>query len=213
MRQPFRIAVSITLLISAVLVLQLRSSGEAVPIRKSLDSFPSAVGEWRGREADILDLAILDKLKVKDYLMRRDQDPQGRSVWLFIGYWDKQRTGAQPHSPKNCLPGSGWDPLEASRVTIPLLNPNAPITVNRYLLQKNRDQMLVLYWYHSQGQAVAGELAAKVEMVKNSIIRHRTDGALVRVSSPIYGSVQETSDLLIRYVQALYPVLGEYLPD
>jgi len=133
-------------------------------------------------------------------------------VWLFIGYWDRQRTGAQPHSPKNCLPGSGWDPLEASRITIPLQN-LAPITVNRYLLQKNRDQMLVFYWYQSQGRAVAGELTAKVEMVKNSIIRHRTDGALVRVSSPIYGSVQETSDLLIRYVQALYPVLGEYLPD
>jgi EpsI family protein len=82
-----------------------------------------------------------------------------------------------------------------------------------YLIQKDRDQLLVLYWYQSQGKAIAGEPTTKVEMAKNSIMRHRTDGALVRVTSPIYQSVQETSDFLVRYVQALYPVLGEYLPD
>jgi EpsI family protein len=213
MKQPFRVAVSTLLLIGALLALQLRSSGEAVPIRKPLDSFPSAVGEWQGREGELLDLRVLDNLKPKDYLMRRDQDPAGRSVWLFIGYWESQRTGAQPHSPKNCLPGHGWEPLEASRVTIPLSPPFAPIRVNRYLIQKGRDQMLVLYWYQSQGKAVAGELAAKVEMAKNSILRHRTDGALVRVSSPVYDSVEDASKLLVRYVQALYPILGQYLPD
>jgi EpsI family protein len=71
----------------------------------------------------------------------------------------------------------------------------------------------VLYWYQAQGHAIAGELAARVEMVTNSMVRHRTDGALVRVSSPVYSSVQDTSDRLVRYIQALYPVLGDYLPD
>jgi EpsI family protein len=212
-KQPFRVVLSTFLLAGALLVLHLRSAGEAVPIRKSFDSFPTTVGEWQSRGGEILDLSILDKLKANDYLMRRDQDPTGRSVWLFIGYWGSQRTGAQPHSPKNCLPGNGWEPVETSRVTIPLSKPFAPIIVNRYLIQKDRDQLLVLYWYQSQGKAVAGELAAKVELAKNSVVRHRTDGALVRVSSPIYGDVKETSDFLVRYVQALYPVLGEFLPD
>jgi len=71
----------------------------------------------------------------------------------------------------------------------------------------------VFYWYHSQGRAVAGELAARVELVKNSILRNRTDGALVRITSPIYGSVTETSERLVSYVQAMYPILTEYLPD
>ena len=213
MTQLARVAVSILLLVGALLVLQLRSSGEAVPIRKPLDRFPTIVGEWEGREEQVLDLSILDQLKAKDYLMRRDQAPGGRNVWLFIGYWDRQRSGAQPHSPKNCLPGSGWEPIEASKVTIPLGKSFPPITVNQYLIQKDRDQLLVLYWYQSQGKAIAGELAAKVEMAKSSIVRHRTDGALVRISSPIYGSVQETSRLLIGYAQALYPILPEYLPN
>jgi EpsI family protein len=213
MKQPVRVAVSLSLLIGALLLLHLRSPGEAVPIRKSLDSFPNAVGTWQAREGVLLELDILDVLKAKEYLLRRDQDPSGRSVWLFIAYWDSLRKGATPHSPRNCLPGSGWEPLEASMVTIPLPQPFTPITVNKYLVQKDRDQQLVLYWYQSQGRAIAGEMAARVQLVKSSIARHRTDGALVRVSSPVYGGVQDTSDRLVRYVQAMYPALGDYLPD
>jgi len=213
MKQRVRVGLSVTLLIGAMLALHVSSSGEAVPIRNSLDSFPNAVGQWQAREGVLLDLDTLNVLRPKDYLMRRDQDPWGRSVFLFIAYWDSQRKGAQPHSPKNCLPGSGWEPLEASMVTIPLPHPLAPITVNRYLIQKDRDQQIVFYWYQSQGKAIAGEVAARVQMVKDSILRHRTDGALVRVSSPVYGSVQDTSDRLEKYIQAVYPILGEYLPE
>ena len=51
-------------------------------------------------------------------------------------------------------------------------------------------------------------------MVRNALTRNRTDGALVRVSMPVYGkSIADTSDALVRYVQAMYPVLGRYLPD
>lgn len=213
MKQPVRVGVSLALLMGALLVLHLRSPGEAVPIRQSLDSFPNAVGAWQAREGVLLDLDTLNVLKAKDYLMRRDQDASGRSVSLFIAYWDSQRKGAQPHSPKNCLPGGGWEPLEASLVTIHLPPPFAPITVNRYLIQKDQDRQMVFYWYQSQGRAIAGEMAARVEMVKTSIVRHRTDGALVRVSSPVYGGVQDTSDRLVRYIQAMYPLLGDYLPD
>jgi len=145
--------------------------------------------------------------------MRRYVDSGGRSLWLFVGFWQTQRKGAQPHSPKNCLPGGGWEPLEATLLVVPLPRPYGPITVNRFLLQKDSAQQLVFYWYHSQGRAVAGEVAARVELVRNSILRNRTDGALVRITSPIYGSVSETSERLVSYVQAMYPILTEYLPD
>jgi len=146
--------------------------------------------------------------------MRRDTDPSGRSLWLYIGYWASQRKGAQIHSPRNCLPGGGWEPVEASFLTIALPAPHdAAITVNRSLIQKDRDMQLVLYWYQSQGKAVARETTAKVEMVRNAMLRNRTDGALVRVTSPIYGSAAETTARLVQYVQALYPRLGEHLPE
>jgi EpsI family protein len=145
--------------------------------------------------------------------MRRYDDPAGRSVWLFIGYWESQRKGIEPHSPRNCLPFGGWELLEGSRVSVPLPGHSAPITVNRFLVQKDREQMVVFYWFHSQGTVVAGELAAKLETARSSILRHRTDGALVRISSLVAGSVQETSDRLAEYIQAMYPALGDFLPD
>src|SRR5712664_4862771 len=89
------------------------------------------------------------------------------------------RKGAVIHSPKNCLPGAGWEPVEASFLTIAVPGPHPPITVNRYLIQKDRDQLLVLYWYHSQGHAIAGEVPARIAMVKNALVHNRTDGAIV----------------------------------
>ncbi len=211
--KPGRLVLSAALLLGAFLVLQLRGTGEAVPVRQPLSEFPSSLDSWEGRPATTLDVEVLNILKVKDYLMRRYTDRSGKSLWLYIGYWDSQRKGAQPHSPRNCLPGGGWEPLEAKRIAIPLPDGQAPITVNRFVIQKDQYQQVVLYWYQSQGRAVAGEVAARVDMVRNALTRNRTDGALVRVSMPVYGSIADTSDALVRYVQAMYPVLGRYLPD
>ena len=213
MTLAMRAALAAALLLGALLVLQFRSTGEAVPIRKSFDTFPSQIASWQARESNNLDLEIVNLLKVNDYVMRRYANRDGRAVWLYIGYWSTQRKGAQIHSPRNCLPGGGWEPIEASRLVVPLPGGHTPIEVNRYLIQKDRDQQVVLYWYQSQGKAVAGELDAKIEMVRSAITRNRTDGALVRVSAPVSGGVAETTDVLVGYVQALYPVLSEYLPE
>src|SRR5262245_26049103 len=207
-----RVLISAGLLAAVLVGLQLRGTGEAVPLRKPLAGFPDVLGEWQGRERSLLDGETLQVLQPTDYLVRREVDQAGRSIWLYIGYWDSQRKGAAPHSPRNCLPGGGWEPLEASRLAIPLGAGGSTLLVNRFLIQKERDQQLVLYWFDAQGRAVAGELEAKVEMVRSAILRNRTDGAIVRVSSPLYGSVRETTAWLARYVQALEGVLPDYLP-
>jgi EpsI family protein len=212
MSQTPRLALSCLLLLGALLALQFRSGGEAVPIRKPFSTFPDSVARWRAQQDSYLDTEVLGILKVDDYLMRRYADDSGRTLWLYVGYWATQRRGAQIHSPRNCLPAGGWEPVEAGRITIPV-GPHGAITVNRYLIQKDRDLQIVLYWYQSQGQTIAGEVPAKVEMVRSAIVRNRTDGALVRVSTPVVGGVPETTERLVKYVQALYPILGEYLPD
>ena len=194
MSQRTRGLAALAILAIALLILQLRSTGEAVPIRKPLDSFPATLGEWQGRGGTIFGTGILDKLRLTDYVMRDYVDPAGRGLNLYIGYWDSQRKGAAIHSPKNCLPGAGWEPVESS-------------------LLKGRAQQVVLYWYQAQGQVIAGEVPARIAMVKSALTRNRTDGAIVRVMSPIYGGARETSDRLVAYVQALYPTLGEYLPE
>lgn len=214
MKQSTRALVSGAVLLATLLAVQLRPPGEAVPMRKRLAGFPDSIDGWRGRQDSPLQTEVVSFLKIDDYLMRRYVDGAGRGLWLYVGYWSSQRRGAaQVHSPRNCLPASGWEPLEASRLTIEVPGSRQPLTVNRYLIQKDREIQVVMYWYHAQGTPIAGEIPAKIEMVRSAILRNRTDGALVRVSSPVSGGVADTTARLVRYVQALYPLLGEYLPD
>src|SRR5262249_31069263 len=162
-------------------------------------------GRWQGRESTILSDAILKELRPSDYLMRRYEDEAGRSLWLYVGYWETQRQGAQIHSPKHCLPGGGWEPLEARIVSVPVDRTEPPMKVNRYFLQRGSERSLVAYWYLAQGKPVASEVGAKVALVRNSILEHRSDGAIVRVSSPVYGTVAETWGWFIDYIQVMYP--------
>ena len=110
-------------------------------------------------------------------------------IGLYIGYYKSQREGDTMHSPLNCLPGAGWAPESQSYLTIPVsTSPGAapqPITVNRYLIRKGADRQLVLYWYQSHGRVVASEYSSKIFMVLDAIRTNRTDGALVRVITPV----------------------------
>jgi EpsI family protein len=212
MKVTGRLVVSAGLLAATLIGLQLRGTGEAVPLRKPLAGFPPVLGEWQARESTLLDRESLEVLRPTDYLLRRDVDASGRNISLYIGYWNSQRKGVAIHSPKNCLPGGGWEPLEASTIAITLAGAATPLVVNRFLLQKDSNQQVVLYWFDAQGRAVAGEFEARVEMVRSAIFRHRTDGAIVRVIAPVYGGVADTTDRLTRYIQTLYPVLHDYLP-
>jgi EpsI family protein len=213
MTSALRVSISALLLLTALAVLQFRSSGEAVPIRKPLDLLPAELGRWQSRQDTALEPQIINQLKVNDYLMRRYVHDSGQSLWLYIGFWATQRKGADFHSPKNCLPAGGWEPVEATRITIDLPGANPPITVNRYVIQKERSMQVVLYWYQTHGRAIAGEVGAKIELVRGAITQNRTDGALVRVSSLVAGNPQATTDRLVDYVRSLYPRLHEFLPD
>ena len=207
-----RLGVSVVLLLVAFFALHFRSASEGVPLRKSFDSFPELIGGWKGRDDTLLDADTVGMLRMSDYLLRRYVDSNGRSTWLYVAYWQSQRRGADIHSPKNCLPGGGWEPVETTRLTIPVTDA-APIIVNHFLIQKDRQMQVVMYWFQAQGTVVAGELDAKIEMVRSAVLKNRTDGALVRISAPVQGTVQETTDGLVRYVQSLHPILREYLPE
>jgi EpsI family protein len=205
--------VSSALLLGALLTIQFRSPGEAPQVRKQFSVFPESVGGWKAREDSNLAPDTLQMLKVSDYLMRRYEDSNGRSMWLYVGYWQSQRKGGDIHSPKNCLPGGGWEPIEASRVNISIDGLATAIPVNRYLIQKDNQMQVIIYWFQSQGNVVADELGAKIALVRGAITRNRTDGALVRLSSPVQGGVDQTTARLTQYVQAVYPILHDYLPE
>jgi EpsI family protein len=206
---------------SAGAVLVARSERpEPVPVRPSFASFPMQLGAWRGVQEPPLDKNVLDILQVDDYLTRAYFTPAHAGAGLYVGYWGSQRQGDTMHSPLNCLPGSGWEPLSHTMMPITVANDGSSaesrtITVNRYMIQKGIDRMLVLYWYQSHGRVVASEYWGKFYLIHDAMQMNRTDGALVRITVPIAGDGDSAhaEEQAVSFVKVLFPVLEGYLPS
>src|ERR1700689_2704217 len=169
----------------AVRYLYSHAGNEVFPPRPDLQQFPRQFGDLSATDIPI-DQDPLDKLGHGDFLLRMYRDPaKSSTVDLFIAYYTSQRAGETPHSPQNCLPGSGWTPVQNQR--IPLTMPgHEPFPVNRYVIAKGDSRELVLYWFWAHGRGVASQWWAKYYLVEDSIRMSRSDGALVRISTPMY---------------------------
>jgi EpsI family protein len=148
---------------------------------------------------------------VTSYLMR-DYEPdsaEADSAWfsLYVGYYDRQTRGRTIHSPKNCLPGGGWEALTSREVMI------GPATANRYLLQKGNQQVLVLYWYQGRGRVQANEYLVKWDLLRDAALRQRSEEALVRIVVPIDGGEQEAYDLAAAVARRVIVALEHALPN
>ena len=208
-----RVATAAGVLAGGILFLQLLSRGEAVPLRRSFEEFPFQVSAHRGEERG-LEPEIIKALGVTDFMMRYYTAPGRLPIWLYVGYYESQRTGAIIHSPQQCLPGSGWSIVRLERANIDVPGTEARrITINRVLVAKGEDQQVVLYWYQERGRVIASEYWGKAYMVWDSITRTRTDGALVRVSAPVAGSEEETYRQVAEFSQRIFPLLTEFLPE
>ena len=207
-----RFVVPTLLLLAAALVLQARSRPEPQPQRLPLAEFPRQLQSWDSKEVGIPQ-EVRDTLGPGDFLSRIYFRPGQPYVDFFVAYFPSQRTGNTIHSPKNCLPGSGWMPTEASYLQIQSLD-GARIIANRYIIANGLDRQLVLYWYQAHGHVVASEYWAKYFLVKDAIVMNRTDGSLVRVITPILPT--ETADAAegraVAFAQAALGNLDRYIP-
>ncbi len=215
MRRHWRFAVSAILVAATALFLQARNRTEIIPQRPPLSSFPRVLDGWSGSDVQMTQ-DVRDVLGPGDFLLRNYRQPGDRpkpDVFLFIAYFPSQRAGDTIHSPKNCLPGAGWAPVQADRITIDVAG-HAPFRANRYLIAKGDDRQLVLYWYWAHDRAVASEYAAKFYLVTDSIRMHRTDGALVRLSMPLPpGQSSNSAERdLIAWAGRVVPLLNTYVP-
>ena len=206
-------------LLTALLLLQIAgfvavSRRETVPMARPLDQFPSQLGAWSLVQEAEVDRETMEVLRADDVLSRTYADPaQGRAASLFVAYFKSQRTGQAPHSPKNCLPGSGWTPSESDVLAIPVVGRHQPILVNRYVVSKGEEKSVVLYWYQSRDRVIASEYRAKFYLVADAIRYNRTDTALVRVVVPVAGNETATATTTAEeFVQAFFMALRRHLP-
>jgi EpsI family protein len=199
-------------LIGQAILFYTASHGDSTPLASPLSAFPARFGDWRVVQEGVVDKETQDVLRADDTLTRFYAEPNGHAANLFIAYFKTQRYGQSPHSPKNCLPGSGWQQVEAGLVDVPV--GGETIRINRYLVSKGENESIVFYWYQSQGRVIADEFSAKFHLVADSIRNHRSDTALVRVVVQTNAGHHEYSDAIGRdFVKAAYPAVKAYLPQ
>ena len=205
-----RLLIVAALMLAAGGLLRTVSATDVVPQALALPRLPSEIGDWRGHDLDRLDRETEAILQADNYLLRR-YTRDATVADLFVAYYTTQRSGHTIHSPLNCLPGTGWEWIDRRRERISVA-PGRAIEINGNVARKNGEQILVYYWYQSHGRAVASEYRNKLLLVQDALTLHRSDGALVRVTTPIVARHVPTADLTA-FIRTLYPILIQHLPE
>jgi EpsI family protein len=133
-------------------------------------------------------------------------------IELYVGYYKDQRSGDRMHSPKNCLPGSGWEPVHSSRVQIGL-DSGVPVLVNGYLVAQGTRRNMVLYWYQSHGRIVASEYWDRFLLIADGLKNRPTDGAMVRIWTTAADGETNAEARAADFARRVYPQVEEFLPD
>jgi EpsI family protein len=212
----FRFVLAATFIALTAILLEARGRVETIVSHPALSSFPNQLGEWTGKDLTI-DQETLDVLGPGDFLLRdyRDSDTQTSLPYvdLFIAYFPSQRAGDTIHSPKHCLPGSGWTPEESARIMLALPG-HPPFPANRYVVSRGEDRQLVLYWYWAHDRGVASEYWAKFYLVRDAIAMNRSDGALVRLTTSMLPGekAQDAQQRLQPFAAKIAPLLNTFIP-
>jgi EpsI family protein len=204
----------VTLLAGTALLLFARGNSDLVPASEPLSLVPRNIAGWWGSDIAI-DQETLDVLGAGDFMSRvYIHDGHEPPIGLFIGYFPTQRTGVTIHSPKNCLPGSGWAFESSKYVDLTDVDGKAH-RVGEYIIANGDNKQFVIYWYQAHGRSIANEYMAKIYLVADAIRLNRTDGSLVRVITP-FDANQGISAARTRaegFTAQLFPMLPRFIPN
>jgi len=185
----------------------------SLPLRMALaEAVPASLEGLRSRDVELspaeAKAAGVTTYLARDYVAANDT---GAAVFtLYVGYYAQQQQGQTIHSPKNCLPGAGWEPLTSQPQTV--TTAAGAVTVNRYLIQNGQRRALVLYWYQGRGRVAWNEYRVKWNLLRDAAIRRRSDEALVRIVVPIVASEATALTTATAAAAAIVPALARALP-
>ena len=213
------LAALVVLAAVAALTLAMPETKQKAPLRQDFAQFPLQLpGGWQGR-TDSIAPDILAVLAVSDYFIANYTRAKEPWVNFYSAYYESQSGGESSHSPRTCIPGDGWAILTMEEVQVPLGevdNASSPgLLVNRAVIQKGEHKHLVYFWFRQRGQSLTGELDVKWRILRDSILHDRSDGALIRLITPILPTEDSAAAerRLIDFVRELQPRLGAYIPD
>ena len=203
----------VVLLAGSVAILYARANHNVIPASEPLDLLPTTIAGWTSSDL-VIDQETRDVLGQGDFLSRDYVRPgQPSPIDLFIAYFPSQRTGSTIHSPKHCLPGAGWV-FNSSRYVNLKDASGESHRVGEYVISNGPAKDFVIYWYEAHGRSVASEYWAKIYMVTDAMRTNRTDGALVRIITPITyeESVSQAKARDENFAAQLAPMLTRFIP-
>jgi exosortase D (VPLPA-CTERM-specific) len=200
------------LCVTAVAALHISARSEIIPDRPRFVAFPQRIGPWQGH-ASLLEPDMERMLRPDDYLLSDYKISDGKVINFYVAYYASQRKSNKPHTPSDCIAASGWNITSFQRTAYADNGINWPL--NRVVIQKNATKQLVYYWFDERGRKVANEYLARWYLHVDATVMNRTDGALVRLVTQIYGgeSEYEADRRLQAFIHDAMPTLSEYLPS
>jgi exosortase D (VPLPA-CTERM-specific) len=210
--RPFIVATFCLALTAAFALMP--AASEATASRKTFAEFPLSIGEWRGNVGR-LDKLFEDTLLATDYLLSDFRKPNGEGANLFIAYYQSQRAGQSAHSPKSCIPGGGWRIVEIAETTIPDITIGRhPLKVNRAIVELGSHRELIYYWFQQRDRVISNEYLVKWFLMVDSLTRKRSDGALIRLATPVppSGKISDAEKTLGDLLREVAPQIPNFIP-
>jgi EpsI family protein len=216
LKGKYALLLTVVLLLQGAVYYAAASRRELTPNVAPLAAFPSTLGDWRMTAEYPLTADTQQVLRADDTLNRDYVNLSvAKKASLWIAYYKTQRYGQTPHSPKACLPGAGWEPIE--NTTIPIVVPGwpEPIVANKYVVASGDDSKVVaIYWYQSHNRVIASEYAARFWLVLDSMRYRRSDTSLVRAMVSVQNDdVDSATRTTVSFIQAFFPALLRQLPN
>jgi exosortase D (VPLPA-CTERM-specific) len=209
---PRSLTVAAALLAAAVaLSYVVPERAEATPERRWFVDFPLTFDGWNGKHGRI-ENQYVDWLALDDYLMA-DFSNGSNVVNVYAAYYESQRDGASVHSPRSCIPGGGWRILDFTHARI---GEGADgFAVNRVLISLGDQRQLVYYWFKQRDRELTSEYAVKWYILVDSLLKRRSDGALVRLITPVQSGedLARADERLRAFAVAARAEMRPFLPD
>jgi EpsI family protein len=193
---------------AALHVLSIPEKNLVIP---KLDSLPGQLGAWKNVSEQALEPGVQAYLRPDSYILRDYQNPvSGSAVNVFVAYFKSLQSGYGPHSPAVCLPGSGWLVRERDIINLSVPGREGGIGVNKFVLEKADQHILVLYWYQNDRNVWAQEFQGKIRLLPDLIKYQRSDVSLVRLVQPLRsGDASQALPELKQFTNLLFPALSE----
>lgn len=212
MRREVRFSlIALALLVATGIAAAMPAGMTETPLRVSLDAVRPPAGWMEDREPPATVLPPDARAPIR---LARGYVKGGETEWVLVEYFPSQDESRRAAAREFVFPGMGWSQITEREVTLALEKAAPSLEANQVLVEAGGKRYGVLYWYQIGGAATASDHGYRARLLYNRLVRGRSDGALIRIASPLQAG-EDGAAVLARqaeFLRVFYPALLGSLP-